>query len=113
MKVKDIVPRLGLDMLSGDADREISGCYVGDLLSWVMSHAQFDECWITIMSNINVVAVASLTDVACVIIAEGARPEENVIEAAKAKGVCLLLSEETVFSLADEMAGLLKEKQAE
>ena len=49
-----------------DADREVSGAYVGDLLSWVMGRAQADNAWITIMSNVNVIAVASLSDVACV-----------------------------------------------
>ena len=43
--------------------------YAGDLLSWVMSHATAGDAWVTIMSNINVAAVASLTEVACVIFA--------------------------------------------
>ena len=46
-------------------EREVSGCYIGDLLSWVMGRAQEDNAWITIMSNINVIAVASLADTAC------------------------------------------------
>ena len=107
MKVKDLVSQLDLKVLSGDTEREISGCYIGDLLSWVMSHAQADEVWITIMSNINVVAVASLTDVACVIIAEGAMPEESVIQAADAKDVCILQSERTVFDLAGKLSNIL------
>ena len=61
-----------------DCDRELSGCYIGDLLSWVMAHA-FSGCvWITIMSNINVAAVASPTHAACVIMAEGVQPDQDL-----------------------------------
>lgn len=47
-----------------DGEREITGVYIGDLLSWVMGRAKADCAWITIMSNINIVAVASLADTA-------------------------------------------------
>ena len=50
-----------------EPEREINGVYIGDLLSWVMGKAQYDNVWITIMSNINVIAVASLSDVSCVL----------------------------------------------
>ena len=43
-----------------NTDKEIQGCYMSDLLSWVMGHAKRGECWITIMSHLNIVAVASL-----------------------------------------------------
>ena len=41
-------------------EREINGVYIGDLLSWVMGRAEADNAWITIMSNNNILAVASL-----------------------------------------------------
>ena len=83
-----------------DPDREINGCYIGDLLSWVMGRAQADEAWITIMSNINIVAVASLADVSCVILAEGVTAPENVRSAAEAKGVNILISDKPAFETA-------------
>ena len=70
-----------------DGEREINGVYIGDLLSWVMGNAQADNAWITIMSNINVVAVASLIDVACVILAEGVTLDDEVKSAAQSKGI--------------------------
>ncbi|MBR6786168.1 MAG: hypothetical protein IKM25_07975 [Clostridia bacterium] len=73
-----------------DGDREICGVYIGDLLSWVMGRAKADDAWITIMSNINIVAVASLADVACIILTEGVQLERAVTETAKAKGVNIL-----------------------
>ena len=54
-----------------DGDRLISGVYIGDLLSWVMGRANSGDAWLTIMSNMNIIAVASLADVACIILAEG------------------------------------------
>ena len=59
-------------------DREIHGAYAGDLLSWVMGRAEADNVWFTIMSNINVVAVASLADVSCVILTEGITLPESI-----------------------------------
>ena len=70
-----------------EADREVTGCYIGDLLSWVMGKASSGDCWITIMSNINTLAVATLTDVACIVLAEGVTLEEEVLEAAKNKEI--------------------------
>ena len=61
-------------------DTEISSCYVGDLLSWVMGRAQPGSVWITIMSNVNVAAVANLTDVALVIFAESVEPDSELYD---------------------------------
>ena len=57
-----------------DPDRPVTGGYAGDLLSWVMGRAREGDCWITIMSNQNVAAVAVLAEVGCVLLAEGVQP---------------------------------------
>ena len=82
-----------------DGEREITGGYTGDLLSWVMGRAVSGDAWVTIMSNINVIAVAQLTDVACVILAEGVVPGEDLIAAAEMRGINLFSSEEPAFTL--------------
>lgn len=87
-----------------DGEREINNVYIGDLLSWVMGRAKADDAWITIMSNINIVAVASLADVACIILAEGVTLDSTVAETANAKGVNVLTSEQPAY----ETAMLLK-----
>jgi predicted transcriptional regulator len=81
-------------------DREVSGVYIGDLLSWVMGRAGADEAWITIMSNRNVVAVATLADTACILLAEGVSPDEGVAELAAQKGVNILQSPESAYRIA-------------
>ena len=70
MTVKDIAQKLALTAVSGEenTDREVTGCYIGDLLSLVMSKAQAGDVWITVQGNINVPAVATLTDSAMIII---------------------------------------------
>ena len=81
-------------------DREISGVYIGDLLSWVMGRAGADEAWITIMSNRNIVAVATLADTACILLAEGVSPDEGVAELAAEKGVNILQSPDSAYRIA-------------
>lgn len=73
-------------------DKELEGVYIGDLLSWVMGKATASDAWITIMSNQNIVAVATLTDVACIVLAEGVEPDEGVATLAAAKNVNILSS---------------------
>ena len=86
MRVEELLEH-GFEALSlPDGGREIDGVYIGDLLSWVMGRAQMDNAWITIMTNVNVIAVASLADTSCVILAEGVEmPERIVFERGGAK----------------------------
>ncbi|MBQ8529431.1 MAG: hypothetical protein IJ459_06820 [Clostridia bacterium] len=81
------------EVLLPDPDREIEGCYVGDLLSWVMGRAQSGDAWITIMSNVNVLAVATLADVCCVILAEGVKLDDEVLKVASEKEINVLSTE--------------------
>ena len=89
-------------------EKEIGGCYVGDLLSWVMGRANADDAWITIMSNQNVIAVASLADVSCVIFAEGVKPEDELIALAMEKGINLLLSDLPAYESAVKLYSVRK-----
>lgn len=86
-------------------EREINGGYVGDLLSWVMGRAESDNAWITIMSNINVIAVASLSDVSCVILTEGVTLEADVLETAKQKEINVLSTRLTSFETVAALSG--------
>ena len=54
MTVQDLIEKLDLSVLvEGELDREITDCYIGDLLSWVMGRAPADSAWLTVMGNIN------------------------------------------------------------
>ena len=90
-----------------NGDREISGVYIGDLLSWVMGRAESGDAWITIMSNINILAVASLADTSCIIVAEGVKLSEEVINTARDKEINILYSEFGIYDTAVFMSQVL------
>lgn len=101
MTVERFAKELGLEVVCMPSpEKEISGAYIGDLLSWVMGKAEPSNVWITIMSNINTVAVASLADLPCILLAEGVRAETEIIETATAKGINILATEGTAFETA-------------
>jgi len=90
-----------------DGDRQIDGVYIGDLLSWVMGRAQMDNAWITIMTNVNVIAVASLADTSCVVLAEGVEMPEDIVATAQEKEINVLRSSEPIYETALRLAGLI------
>ena len=102
MKVSEFIHSANLKVLTNPdfADREINGCYVGDLLSWVMGRAEQDNVWITIMSNVNIVAVAALVDMSCIVLAEGVAVEEDVIKKADEQGIIILSTSKTCYDMA-------------
>lgn len=108
MTVENLISQCGFSALCVPSpDREIKGAYVGDLLSWVMGRASEDNAWITIMSNVNVVAVASLADVSCVILSEGVTMEEDIIKTACEKGINVIVSDKPSFETAVLISGML------
>ena len=88
-------------------DREVHGAYVGDLLSWVMGNANQGNVWITIMSNINTVAVATLVDVSCILLAEDVTPDDELIQTAIAKGVNILSTPLSAFEAAKKISTVI------
>ncbi len=110
MTVNQLSEELSLEILNeGDLDREIHGGYCGDLLSWVMGRAKSGNAWVTIMTNVNVAAVAALTDVACVIFAENVEVSEEVLKKADAQDITLLRSNLPEFEICGRISELLNE----
>ncbi len=90
-----------------DPERPVEGGYCGDLLSWVMGRAPAGGAWLTIMSNVNVAAVAALADTACVVLAEGVVPDPPLLDRARAQGITLLGTELSVYDCAVRLGGLI------
>lgn len=108
MTVNELIAKSGLKAIAlPDGERTVDGVYIGDLLSWVMGRAQADQAWITIMSNNNIVAVATLADTACIILAEGVMPDEGVADLAQSKGINILLSEHSAYQTALLLAEMI------
>lgn len=106
--LSDIVQQLHLQVVGSSAnlERRVVAGYASDLLSCAMSRAKKDYVWVTLQSHANVVAVASLLDLAAVIITEGNRPDEETIARAETEGVCLLLTPKTTFTVVGELTAL-------
>lgn len=100
MKVKELAEKLGLSVLcEGDLEKLCEGCYSGDLLSWVMSKVRENDVWLTVMGNINAIAVAVLTDCACIVLTENAALDEDAQKRAVQQGVTVLRSEKNAYEL--------------
>lgn len=83
-----------------DLDREVTVPYCCDLLSIAMGRMPQGAAWVTVMANTNALAVASLAEAACIILAEGSRLDEPDIAKAKEKGITVLRTELPVFDCA-------------
>jgi len=101
MNVKEVVSALEVDVAAGNSGlcHEVTGGYASDLLSCVMAGAVAGDVWVTLQAHPNVVAVADLLDLACVIITEGTRPDEETLHRADEKDVPVLLSSESTFTV--------------
>lgn len=108
MTVKELIEKLDLKILvENDLEREVNDCYIGDLLSWVMGRAPEDSAWLTVMGNINSIAVATLADVSCIILVENAALDEEAKNKAEMHGVTILSSQENSYSLAVKISELI------
>lgn len=105
MTIDQIVTKYGMTNVTKNADtsKEVKSAYCCDLLSRVMSQGTADMALITIHTHMNVIAIAELLDMACVIIPENVPVEQDVINKAEDEGVCLLETDKSAF----EVAGLL------
>lgn len=108
MKVKELAEKLDLKILTeGDLEREVTGCYSGDLLSWVMSRAREGDAWLTVMGNVNAVAVAVLSDCACIILTENAPLDDIAKEKALQQDITFLMSDKNAYNLSVEISKLI------
>ena len=103
MTVKELIEKTGFRVIheaENSAETMIEKAYCCDLLSVAMSRVPEGAAWVTVMSNLNTLAVASLTEAACVIIAEGAAIDAHVAAKAKEQDITLLSTELPEFDAA-------------
>ena len=106
MTVEQLIDQAGLEPVHREPDRAVEHVFCCDLLSVAMARAPEGSAWVTVMGNRNVIAVASLADVACVVLAEGYQFDADAIEAAAGK-VTLLRSAAPVYETAAAIGRLL------
>jgi hypothetical protein len=109
MNMFEVSDRLGLTALTVNKDldhKEIKTAYQSDLLSCVMSGGGDKSLWITLINNINIVAVAKLLDIPAIIVTENAMPDEATLERAKSEGISIFLTPKGNFQVAGELWAL-------
>ena len=108
MKVKEIIEKLSLVVLTNVEDKEVSGVFISDMLSDIMSSAETGNIWLTVQTHKNVVSAANLIDIAAVIVKNGKKVPEETIELANRFHVIILSSPLSSFQLASKLvdAGL-------
>ena len=109
MKIRDLMDSGLFDIVNKgeDSDREIRAVFCCDLLSIAMSRGIENAAWVTVMGNINTLAVTSLTDMACVILAEGAAMDEAGRGKAQEEGITVLRTQEGIFPTALKIWNML------
>ncbi len=108
MKLEEICRTLSLSVRTaeGRLKREVTGGYASDLLSCVMAKAQAGNIWVTLQAHPNIVAVASLLNLAGIIITEGVEPDPATRTKAEEEGIPLLTTPWTTFTAVSKLAEL-------
>lgn len=110
MTVKEMAAACGWTLLAGGEgeNNQVDGCYIGDLLSWVMARAQSGNVWITVMGNVNAIAVATLTDVSCIVLTESATLDDDAAKKAELQEIPVYSCEANSYQTAVKVYELLK-----
>lgn len=109
MQVQALTKKMNLKVIAGDEGlaHEITGGYASDLLSDVMGHAQAGQIWVTLQTHKNVIAVASLKDLAAVLIVKGQEVAPNALQQANDEGIPVLLTDLPAFEAIGKVYALL------
>ena len=108
MTIREITEQLPLTVLCSEdrLDQEIEGGYASDMLSCVMAGAQKGDVWVTLLTHLNVIAVAVLLEIPAIIVTERAPVEPPVLEKAKNEGVVLLHTENDTYAMVGKLYAL-------
>jgi hypothetical protein len=101
MKLSSLVDELGLQVRSArhHLGNEVTGGYVSDLLSDVLANSREGNLWVTLQRHQNIVAVASMKELAGIVLVSGREPEDETLEKAKTENLPILVSELPAFEL--------------
>lgn len=101
MTTKELNSLLKFKVLNaGDETNEVTKTYCCDLLSFVMGKAPAGCAWITVMGNMNSIAVATLADISCIILADSAELDEQALAKAVQHNITVLKSDAPIFETA-------------
>jgi predicted transcriptional regulator len=109
MLVSDIVEALNLTVYSGKSglNREVDGGYASDLLSDVMGHADAGNVWVTLQNHKNVMAIASLKDLAAIVLVKGIEPEPDTLSQSNEEQIPILGTDLETFEVVGKIYELI------
>ena len=102
-KLQPLLAALQAEPLTDSVAEAITGCYISDLLSDVLAHAEPGVMWLTIQAHRNVVSVAATKDIAVVLFTCGRRPEPKIVAEAEEEGVALLSTRLSTYEAAGRL----------
>jgi serine kinase of HPr protein (carbohydrate metabolism regulator) len=110
MDVKELVDKLNLIVVAGadGLNRQITGGYSSDLLSDVMGHADAGMVWVTLQTHKNVMAIASLKELAAVVLVKGYQPDPDMLQQAIEEGIPVLSTRLAAFEINGQIYNLIK-----
>ena len=93
MTTQNLAAACGFACATPGEEKDVTGVFCGDLLSWAMGRAKGGDAWCTVMANVNTVAVATLADCACIVLCQGALPDEDMAARAAQQGIALFTTQ--------------------
>lgn len=108
MKISQLVEKFNLTILSSGEDRNLTGGFCGDLLSWVMANGYDGAAWFTVMGNINAVAVACLNDIGCMVLCQDSSINDDALAKAIEENIWVLKTSMPVFDIAGSFYSTLE-----
>lgn len=108
MKLAEIVEKLDLAVrTAGESlDAEVTAGYASDLMSDVIAHAREGNIWVTLQIHQNIVAVASMNELAGIVLVNGREPEAETIEKAEAEGLPIMVTALPTFEVVGRLYSL-------
>jgi hypothetical protein len=108
MTLKEVAAQLALSVRTAPCglDVEVTGGYAGDLLSHVMAKARRGNLWVTIQAHPNIVAVASLVELAGIVVTEDVQLDPVTVEKAEEEEIPILTTGSSTFTVVCELSAL-------
>ncbi len=106
MKLKEIIEKVDLKILTNEEDRDVEGVFISDMLSDVMTSAKPGNLWLTVQTHTNIVSAANLVDLSAVVITQGKEIPKATIDLANRYHVIILSTNMQTFELATKLIGI-------
>lgn len=98
--INDLISSGGAVPISiDDGDRLITGGFATDLLSHGIGNASSGDAWLTVLTNPNITAPASIADVSCIIVCDKTPVSDALKSKCEIMGISLLSSDLPITDL--------------